>query len=118
MICIRGSAYSPVVVIWFILTVIEATCLDFPSSHANVTSDANTAALLGKLNAESSALSKTRELLGREDGEWNSLHFQAMRDVCSLHRFWVFWGFRVHILLVLELLIEREVETILSFVSD
>jgi hypothetical protein len=92
------------------------------ASHADVTSDTDTATLLSNGAAESSALGQAWEFLRGEDNEGRGLDFQAMGDVGIDTRLRVGAQCRaivwVHVLGVLEFLVKREAQTVLSFVAD
>lgn len=65
----------------FVVIPVGPALLVVASPHANVTSDANPAALLGDYAAERCALRETREFLGAVYHEWAGFDFQAVDDM-------------------------------------
>lgn len=114
LVVVRGGRVSATVRI----AVVVLTLLT--STHADLTSDTNTASLVGYGTAELGARSQSRELLGTEDGEWLGLDFQTVGNL----------GFSlggssgccficlVRILGILELFVQAETKSVFAFMAD
>lgn len=83
---------------FLVVVVIVITTLGLATSHANIASYANTAALLSDQLAQRCALRQSWELLRAEDGERYRLDGQSLRDVCALLDLAVLGRLRVQIL--------------------
>jgi hypothetical protein len=93
-------------IVTLLIIICASLSITTTTSHANITSDTDAAALLGYYPAELGALCKTGELLGREDCEWSRSHLKAMGDMGASLLLDVFWNFRIHIFLLLQFFVQ------------
>jgi hypothetical protein len=102
------------------LEVVGGLVLTAP--HTDITSDADTAALLCNHTAQCSALGEAWELLRREDDEGRRPDFQAMRDmgIDPILKGSSDSGaiIRVHILRILQLLVEGEAQSVFALMAN
>jgi len=120
---IRGGSTSGLIIRVLLIIVIPFLgSLVLTTAHTDITTDTDTAALLSDHAAKGSALGKSRELLRREDSEGQGLDLQTVGNVgidASL-------GMRsegrtvigIHILRILQFLIEREAQAIFALVAN
>lgn len=66
-----------------VIAAVVLARLGFSSTHTHVTTDADSATLLGHNTRQGGALRQTRELLRAEDGEGDGLDFQT--EIHALH---------------------------------
>lgn len=64
-----------------IIVIVVPDALVLATSHTDITSNTDAAALLGNQSTELCALCKTWELLCAEDSEWLRLDLESMRHV-------------------------------------
>ena len=101
----RCPVVSSKVVLFFEVVEIVALCIS-TASHANVTSDADTAALFCHQLAQGRAFRKTRELLCAEDGERDGFDLESVRDVSALLHLGVLGRLGVQVLGFFKLLVQ------------
>jgi hypothetical protein len=115
-----GSAASVAIVFWS-LVIITGT-LTISSSHANITSNAYAASLLGDGPAEGRGFGQTWELLCTIHGEHVGLHFHSPVERCvggtTSNRLLIHGGLLVRVVKFLGLLVEVEAQAISPFVTD
>ena len=120
---VRSRGASTPLVWRFVLEFIPVLVrLVLATPHAHIAADAHTASLLGHHTAQSGALGQARELLRREDDERGGLDLETVRNegidaapqVDARGRAIV----RVHVLGVLQFLIQSEAEAIFPFVAN
>lgn len=116
-----GSAPGAIVTTLFVEFVPVFVGLVLATPHTNIASNADAATLLGDHATQSSALRQSRELLRGEDYEGGRLDLQTVGDVSvdaalvvGIRRTIL----RVHVLLVLQLLVQSEAQAVLSLVTD
>jgi hypothetical protein len=107
-------------IVWSIIIVIIVIPLSIrtTTTHADITSNADTATLLGDDSAELSALRETRELFGGEDGEGSRLDLQTMRHMSGAMLLRVFSSLGVHITTFLQLFVQRKAQPVLALMAD
>jgi hypothetical protein len=76
----RRSSSAVVATTFFVVLVPFLGRLIFAASHSHVATDTDTAALLGHLAAQGSALGQSREFLSGENGEWRRLDLSTVGD--------------------------------------
>jgi hypothetical protein len=76
------------------------------TSHTNIATDANAAALFGEHLTERGASLETRELLSRVNGDRSSFDLQTMRNMGTLEQFGVLWRLGIHIIHLLQLFVQ------------
>lgn len=122
-IIVRSRCASGLIICRLLIVLIPILRrLVLTAPHAHIASNADAAALFSDHAAQRSAFGQTWELLRREDNEWIRLDLEAVGDVG------IDAGLRmsaqggavigVHILRVLELLVEREAQAVLALVTD
>lgn len=119
-VCIRGPALTRMLHGFFVVVPLILGALVLPTPHAHVTSNADTAALLGNSTAERSALGETWELLGAEDGERLGLDLKSVRDVLRglSENLEVGNLLSVHVFLLLQFLVQGEAEAVFALMPN
>jgi hypothetical protein len=109
------------VLIWclVVLFIVINSIFAFPgtTSHADITSNTNAAALLRYYAAKLSGFCKTGKLLGRENGEGGRLDLETVGNV-SAPLIPSVGSLRIHVVPLLQLFVEREGQTVFSLMPD
>lgn len=112
----RGGSAT---VVFILIVVIEiATGLVLTTSHTDIASDADTASLFRDNAAQLRALRETGKLLRAEHGEGNRLDLEAVRDVSTLLDLDVRRSLAVHVLLLLQFLVQGKAQTVLALMTN